>query len=732
MPPNLPMLPEMGLEPIMDPEAILDSLAAQEQQELVQHAAENYNLAQDMDEELLREIGKEVYSGFSDDEKSREGWLEDHEFWLALYMQQDYSETSDSSRDWGATESLPILTEACDQFQARTYKTFFPQDTFVSALPMRKTSKNRRLMEERARRVGDHMSYQLGFKDRAYKEDKDALFLGVAVHGSFFTKTYFNERKSAPKIDNVRPTDLVVNYHVGPVRIENLRRKTHIIYSTVGETEDLAQRGFFAAPAKAATYDEGKSGYNVKVDEIHGLSEPINTQIRRDAPVVLAEQHFYLDLNDTGEFRPYIVTIDLSSKRPLRMVIGYEADPMGMPLKDYEQIQYFTHYKYKNNPDGFYGLGMGHMVADLNSACNIMLRQTMDAATLATDGNMSGFISDRVGLEGEEISLTFGRFRKVPDMAGDLRNSIMQMQFPGPNDALIKLMDALDMRAQRLASTTEATTGTPSRAEQATTYLASIEQALEQFSAVQMRLANSLSDELQKVYRLNQRYLPLVDYYVVNDEPERITREDYSDDMVIQPVFDPKFTTQTQKVTRAQSELSAVLQNPINEARPEVIDAAFRRFYEAMDTENIDELVPPQPQMENFDDQIVENMWFLMPKEARPLFDVFPDQNHQIHLAQLQEFIAQFGAQLQPDQQEDVLKHLQKHQAYLYGMQNGIIPPPPPQSIPTPPATAGTGNEMGNGTTTPFLSPTQAGAVAEIMGGGAPAGGATGSSAPPE
>jgi hypothetical protein len=41
---------------------------------------------------------------------------------------------------------------------------------------------------------------------------------------------------------------------------------------------------------------------------------------------------------------------------------------------------------------------------------NIMLRQVMDAGTLANDGNMSGFISDRLGLEGDEIQ---HGFRKI-------------------------------------------------------------------------------------------------------------------------------------------------------------------------------------------------------------------------------------------------------------------------------------------------------------------------------
>lgn len=696
----------------------LKFLAEAEQQQQVEHAAENYNLAEKLEEGLLKEIGQEVSNGFKDDESSRTDWLDQHTFWLSLYMQQDYAENSDAERSWGATESLPILTEACDQFQTRTYKTFFPQDTFISAIPIRHVAQDRKLLEDRAKRIGDHMSYQLGFRDRSYKEDKDALFLGVAVHGSFFTKTYFNEKKKAVKIDNVRPTDLVVNYNVGPAKIEDLRRKTHIIYTTVGETQDLANQGYLLEAASPAQGEQGKSPYNVKVDETQGLSQPNAASIKRDAPAVLFEQHLYLDLEGKNTYRPYIALICAASHRLLRLTVGYEAGPMGNPLKDYEQVQYFTHYKYKNNPDGFYGLGLGHTIADLNSAANIMLRQTMDAGTLANDGNMSGFISERLGIEGDQVRMVLGKFTKIEDTVGDMTNGIMQMKFPGPNTALISLMELIDQRAQRLGSTTEATTGTPQSVIQPTTYLAQVEQALESFSSVQVRLANSLTDELQKVYRINQKYLPLVDYYIVNKEPQAITRADYADDMLVAPIFDPKFATQTQKMARAKAELDGTLQNPVNQGRPQVLDAAFKRYFEAMDVEDIEELIPPPPQMENFDDQITENMFFLMPKESRPLFDVFPDQNHQQHLLEMQEFVAQYGQTLQPDQQEDLQKHHMKHQAYLYGVEHGIIQPP--GQIVTPPLEARQNHGMGDGAALPQIPEMASQPPAGIAGAGTP------------
>lgn len=652
---------------------IVKALTEEEQQEAVANAAETYNLAEKLDDDLLKEVGQEVHNGFEDDESSRTEWLDQHTFWLSLYMQQDYAENSDAERSWGATESLPVLTESCDQFQTRTYKTFFPNDTFVSAIPMQRTVQNWQQLEDRAERIGHHMSYQLGFKDRTYKQDKDALFLGVATHGSFFTKTYYHADKRSFKVDNVRPTDLVVNYNVGPCRIENLRRKTHVIYTTVGATQDLVNKGYFTQAARPSQ-QQGKNPYNVKVDEVQGISEPTSTKIKRDAPAVLLEQHFYLDIDGTDNYRPYIATVCAASRRVLRLSIGYEADPQGNPLKDYEQTQYFTHYKFKENPDGFYGLGLGHSIGDLNSAMNIALRQVMDAATLANDGNMSGFISEQLGLDGDEIRLTLGKFTKIPDTIGDFQKAIMTMKFPGPNEALIKLMEMLDQRAQRLGATTEATTGTPSAVTQPTTYLAEVEQAMETFSSVQMRLANSFSDELNKVYKINQKYMPLIDYYTVNNAPEMITRADYADDMLIQPIFDPKFATQQQKVSRAQAELDATMKNPNSQQRPQVYDEAFKRYFTALDVDNIEALIPPPVQPANIDNQDAENSMFLQPPNANPPFQVFPNQNHAAHLASLEQFVAKHGNEIPPEQQQAVMAHKQMHTGFLYAQQHGILP----------------------------------------------------------
>ena len=676
---------------------LLGDITSAEQQVNINKASEFYNLAQDLDPTKAGEIGRLIKKGYETDRDSLDNWLEMHTFWLRLYMQTDYALNSDDGRSWGATESVPIVTESCDQFQSRTYKAFFPNETFVSCVPQHHTDnpQEREMLEKRAERVGRHMSWQLGVQDQNYKRDKRALFLGVAVHGSFFTKTYFDAFKTKRVVvDNIRPTDLIINYNIGPVRIEDVRRKSHIIHTTVGETKTLVTNGYLTDEARA-DFGDNYTDYDDAVDQSQGLTPTESTLIKTDMPATLIEQQFYLDMDDTGEVRPYLGTIDITNGKLLRLTIDWEADPQGNPLNDYKQIQYYTHYKFSENPDGFYGLGLGAKIGDLAAAVSIGMRQMLDAATLANDGNNSGYISERLCMEGDdEVTLTLGKLRKIPDTTGDLSQGIMMMKFPGPSDALFKIIEFLDNRAQRMAGTTEATTGDITKNQQPTTVLAMIEQGLEMFSSVQMGLADDFGDELMKIYKINQKHMPFIEYFAINEEPEAITRQDYADDMSIQPIFDPKFATQMQKMARAQAVGQLITGNPFLAQNPNIMNEVTRRQLEAMDIDNIDQLVPPPPPPPaNIDNQDAENMMFLQPPDKNPPFDVYPDQHHAEHLAKLEEFVRTKGNDIPPEQAQAVARHKQMHEGFLYGQQRGLIPPPQPRG--TQGMVGGPGNAMG-------------------------------------
>jgi len=642
---------------------LLEEVMIAEQQDRAVKATDNYNLVEDLDKGLVDDIGREVVRGYQADDASRNDWLEMQAKWVELYYQ---NEKSNSSADWASHDNIPILTEACNQFQSRTYKVFFANETFVSAKPVRNLNEEN---AKRAERIGRHMSFQLSVRNRDYKPNKDQLFLSAAIHGSVFTKTYHEHKTGRAIVENVRAQDFVVPYYTQAVDIAEVRRKTQIINTTTIACKQLFYEGYLI--------NLPESYGMINLNEVQQAQDEAKGVVQAgdmNENVVLLEQEVWLDIDDKNEFRPYIVTVDQATGRVLRLTIGYEADINGRPLYGYEQIQRFTHYKFLDNPDGFYGLGLGFLLGKLNSSVNSIYRSSIDAAMLANEGNSSGYISNRLMLDQEEdVEFELGKFKKVNDTNGNLRDGIFPMQFPGPNQAMVALGQALDQRAQRLGATTEATTGSPESARQPTTYLAEVEQSLELFSSVQMRLAHSLTDELQKIYRINQRFLPLIDYFVVNGTEQQITRADYVNDMQVVPVFDPKFTTYQQKVMKAKAELDATLQNPNNQQRPQVIDYAFKKYLEAMGAENVDELIPPPQPPLRMDDQRQENMIFMMPAPDRLPIDVFPDQNHIEHLQLIDIMLATEGQNIPEDALPLIMAHRQKHLAFLYGQKNGVI-----------------------------------------------------------
>ena len=87
------------------------------------------------------------------------------------------------------------------------------------------------------------------------------------------------------------------------------------------------------------------------------------------------------DMDDSGEATgvklPYIVTIDVNSSEILSIRRNFlEQDP----LKN--KVEYFVHFKFLPGL-GFYGFGLTHMIGGLSKASTSILRQLIDAGTLA-------------------------------------------------------------------------------------------------------------------------------------------------------------------------------------------------------------------------------------------------------------------------------------------------------------------------------------------------------------
>lgn len=561
---------------------------------------ELHNLADDLDEKELDSIAGDVISDYQMDVDSRTAWLAMHAHWIDVYYQQD----KPANPPWvdSSAESMPLLAEACNQFHARALRALFPSRNIVKAVPgllltseLDPTGLLNKALRKRAERVGRHMSWQLMVKDKAYRRDKDSLLLSVAVHGSFFTKVYYDPIQRRNVVENVRAEDLVVNYGVGPRAIEAVERKTHVIHMSKNRTAILQAKGYFVAAGEPyVSGDKSKTGE--ASERAEGIAAPAQSD---NLPCRILEQHRFLDLDEDGIAEPYIVWVDHQSRKVLRLTIRYEVDQTGAPANDKEPLEYFVHWMFLPNPDGFYGLGMGHLVGQINTSVNKLLRQTIDAGTLANAGNHSGYVSAQLGMPKGEQTISLGKLKVVEASADDITKGIYTFKFPGPSTALGNILMSLKEDGRRISSAVEALSGQTEKVMQPTTILALIDQATQMFSTVYERLGIAWQDELAKIYRLNRKYLEREAFVFdasAGVESDVVSGGDYADDLLLLPMADPKLSTDQQRLAKANAEWQFVMSNPLITQNPVAFHAASKRYLEALQVEGIDEILPPLEQ----------------------------------------------------------------------------------------------------------------------------------------
>lgn len=624
------------------------------------------NLADDLTDKERAEIASRVLETYASDQQSRLGWLAMNSEWVKLYFLRD----TPANPPWpgSSAEGIPILAEAANQFSARAYKAMFPSKTFIKAVPIGKPDAK---AKERAERVSYHMSWQLTARDNSYVRNKSRMLHSLPLHGSFFTKTYYSPYKKGPVIENVRPVDLVVPYGIGQRDIEDIERKTHIIFLSLNKCRVMTEDGYFSGDSIPIGLGEVEWNPVTKAhDDAHKIVHGTDFRDDPDAVCLKLEQHLILDLDGDGIAEPYIATVDYQSRELNRLSIRYDTDELGQPTNNKEPIEYFTHYQFLDNPDGFYGLGFGHLLGPVNTAVNKILRQTIDAATLANVGNMSGFVSKMLAMPKDELVISLGEFTVINATADDIKNGIFQFQFPGPQPVLRDVIELLTNRADRLATVTEAVTGQTDKVQQPTALLALIEQSLQVFTSIYDRLILSLGDELRKVYDINRKFMDPEEYFSVQDDDGTVigknaSRDDYSPDLQIQPIADPQMSTERQKLAKAEAEWNFLSQNQLVMSSPVHFLNASKRYLKAIGSESIDEVLPSFDQGGEgmrVDDPAKEGM-LLVFGEAPPR--VFPEQDHMAHIKMHQELLDGLTG-LSEEQISKIRRHLESHKQIAF------------------------------------------------------------------
>jgi hypothetical protein len=603
--------PAMEIE-IVNPESVhigLDGLEIDLEQDKEKEDFSD-NLAEHMDEGALAELAGDLVGDFDSDVDSRRDWIQTYVDGLDLLGLK----IDERSEPWDGACGVyhPILAEAVTKFQSETI-----MDTFPAAGPVKGEIIGKETQEKKdaMERVVDDMNYELTEKMTEYRSEHERMLWGTALSGNGFKKVYVDPGLDRQVSIYVPSEDLVVPY--GASNLETAERVSHVMRKTENELLRLQLDGFYRdieLGAPQNTLDEvekkiaEKLGFRATTDSRYKL---IEMQVDLDLP---GFEHEDEKGNKTGLKLPYIVTIEYGSMQVLAVRRNWEPDD-----ETFQKRQHFVHYAYIPG-FGFYAFGLIHLIGGFAKSGTSILRQLVDAGSLA---NLPGGFKTRgLRVKGDDTPIAPGEFRDVDVPSGTMKDNIMPLPYKEPSQTLIQLLNQIIEEGRRFAAAGDLKVSDMSANSPVGTTLAILERTLKVMSAIQARMHFSMKNEFKLLKKIIASYAPADYSYEPATGNRKARRKDYEMINII-PVSDPNAATMSQKVVQYQ----AVLQ--LSQTAPQLYNLPYlhRQMLSVLGIKNAEKLVP-LPEDEKPLDPITENMNALKSKPMK----AFMYQDHQAHI----------------------------------------------------------------------------------------------------
>ena len=645
---NIPELPQQpGVFEFDDGSAIVGDY--DDGMGVVPTVAFDGNLADVIDSSVLGRISSDLVGSIEDDLSSRQDWEDTYKQGLEFLGMKTEERTEPFEGSSGVVH--PLLAESVTQFQAQAYRELLPANGPVRTQVI--GAQNEMLVKQ-AERVKDYMNYQITYEMEEYDPELDQMLFYLPVVGSTFKKVYRDPLKQRAVSKFIHAEDLIVPY--GTPDLASSPRITHRISMDSNEVRKLQLAGFYRdidIPSDGS-YGEQMNEVQESIDDIQGV-HPSNAS----SDLTLYEVHTDLDIEGfedigmdgepTGLKLPYIVTILEDTNEILSVRRNYpENDPMKRAQK------YFVHYKFLPGL-GFYGLGLTHMIGGLAMASTSLLRQLIDAGTLA---NLpAGFKARGARIRDEDSPIQPGEFRDIDVVGQTLQASLMPLPFKEPSGTLYNLLGTLVDAGRRFASMADMKVGEMSGETPVGTTMAIMERGTKVMSAIHKRLHYSQKIEFKLLSNIFAQDLQPYPYMASKEFGPEVKAQDFDERIDVLPVSDPNIFSMSQRIALAQSELQLVQSNPEIHGGPMGLYQAYRKMYEALGVTNIDAILPPPPPPPPPANAAKENQNALM---GIPL-QAFPEQDHQAHIEAHMAVMSTPAMQLNPASIVALQGHIQEH-----------------------------------------------------------------------
>jgi hypothetical protein len=599
------------------------------------------NLSEYIEESELGRFSNDLLSAFEGDKDSRKDWETTYVKGLDMLGFKYEDRTQPFEGASGVVH--PLLAESVTQFQAQAYKELLPPSGPVRCQVVGNITPE---VEEQAKRVKDYMNYQITSVMKEYDPEMDQLLFYLPLAGSAFKKVYYDEILKRCVAKFVTGEDLVVNYM--STNLEQAERITHVIKMSANDVKKLQVSGFYRdVPVTSGQVDISSDVKN-KIDELEGSSS--NEQNKDDEHMIL-EMHVDADVpgfEDTSGIKlPYIITIDHFSRKILSIKRNWtDKDP------NFEKNQYFIHFKFLPGL-GFYGFGLIHMLGGLSRTATSVLRQLIDAGTLA---NLpAGFKARGMRIRDHDEPLQPGEFRDVDVTGVSIKESLLPLPYKEPSQVLFALLGFAVDAGKSFAAIADMKMGEGNEQNPVGTTLALLERGTKVMSAIHKRLHYAQKEEFNLLARCFKMYTPPEYPYQVVGGDKTIKQSDFDDRVDIFPVSDPNIFSMSQRIMMAQQQLQ------LANAAPQLhnLREAYRRMYMAMGVDNVDAILKPDPELPQPMSPAIENAAAMRGQDAK----VFPMQNHQAHIEAHAEFMFTRMVQINPQLYAMLQAHVSDHLA---------------------------------------------------------------------
>jgi hypothetical protein len=565
------------------------------------------NLAELIDDEELKSMASELVADFLSDVRTRDDWAASYVRGLDLLGMK----IEDRTQPWEGASGVyhPLLIEAAIHFQAQAMGELFPASGPVRTKILGKMTTEK---FDQANRIENEMNYLITERMPDCREETEQMLFRLSLAGSAFKKVYYDPIRDVPKSVFVPAEDFVVQY--GASNLADCERYTHVMKKTKIEVAKLQASGFYRDVDLPDPAQE-KTDIQSKYDKLQGVQDVDNGDDR----YMILEMHVDMTMPegfDDGDqiARPYVISIDKSSQTILSIRRNwYEGDEKKL------KRMHFTHYCYLPGM-GFYGIGLIHLIGGLTKSATSIMRQLIDAGTLA---NLpAGLKSRGLRIKGDDTPLRPGEFRDVDVPSGAIRDAITFLPYKEPSNVLYQLLANVVEEGRRIGSIADVKISEMNAQAPVGTTLALLERNMKVMSGVQARLHAAMHKELRLIAQIVKDFMGEVYDYDPDGDFNRL--EDFDERVDVIPVSDPNAATMAQRVMQYQAALQMAAQ------APQLYDMGklHRNMLEVLGIQDASDIIKLPGDIKP-KDPVSENMAMLKQEPVK----AFLYQDHEAHIA---------------------------------------------------------------------------------------------------